>query len=115
MPNWCFNRLRVVGPAEDARRFHKQGEGFSPWFAPEPGSAPDALNFHSLVPIPTDVLAAGYDTAGHAWECQHWGCQWGACHLTVVDEWEGGALYEFDTAWSPPLPWVEQVSRSWRV
>jgi hypothetical protein len=27
--------------------------------------------------------------------------------------WEGGVLYEFDTAWSPSVRFVENVSRAW--
>lgn len=113
MPNWCFNRLRVSGPAKDLTRFQKQAEGFSPWFHPEPGQAKEQLNFHSFVPIPPAVQAAGYEAAGYEWELRHWGCKWGACHVCLVDEWEGGVLYEFDTAWSPPLPFLEQVSLAW--
>ena len=113
MPNWCANRLRISGPTEDLVRFQKEAVGFSPWHPSEPADEPAALNFHSLVPIPPDVLAAGYGTSGCDWEWQYWGCKWGAVHVTMVDEWEGGALYEFDTAWSPPLPFLKLVSKAW--
>ena len=70
------------------------------------------LNFHSLVPIPKDVLTAPEPT-GFDWERQHWGCTIGAHQAAVVDRWEGGLRYEFDTAWSPAVPFVEVVSRAW--
>ena len=113
MPNWCFNHLRVTGPAKDVARFQDQAAGFGPWHTPEVGQGPDILNFHSLLPIPAEVLTSGYDMAGYNWEIQHWGCKLGACHAALADEWEGGVIYEFDTAWSPPLILVEQVSRVW--
>ena len=113
MPNWCFNHLTVTGPAEDVARFQEQAAGFRPWHSPEAGQAPDLLNFHSLLPIPAEVLTAGYAPAGYNWERHHWGCKWGACHAALVDKWEGGVFYEFDTAWSPPLPLVQHVSRVW--
>lgn len=113
MPNWCFNHLTVTGPTDDVARFKDQAVGFCPWGSVPADNVPEVLNFHSLVPIPADVLAAGYPAAGYDWEQVHWGCKWGACHASVVDPWEGGVFYEFDTPWSPPLPFLEQVSRAW--
>jgi hypothetical protein len=113
MPNWCLNRLKITGPVEDVALFSRVARGGSPWSAPEPEAAPAALSFHSLVPIPPAVLEAGYHLAGYDWEREHWGCQWGACHACLVDSWDGGILYQFDTAWTPPLPFLQQVSRDW--
>ena len=113
MPNWCYNRFRVTGSAEDVARFQKQAVGFYPWCKPEPEQAEDVLNFHGLVPIPPEVLAAGYQPGGKAWERRHWGCNFGACRAAVTEQWQGGVLYEFDTAWSPSVRFVESVSRAW--
>jgi len=113
MPNWCFNRLRVTGAAEEVTRFQEQAVGFCPWGRTEAGQAPDVLNFHSLVPVPPEVQAAGYQAAGRGWEFEHWGCRLGAHKAAVIAVWEGGALYEFDTAWSPAVIFVKQVSRAW--
>lgn len=113
MPNWCYNRLRVTGPARDVRRFQAQAVGFCPWDDPEPGEPPDVLNFHSLVPVPPDVLAARNQPTGHDWAREHWGCNLGAHRAAVTQQWEGGVLYEFDTAWSPSVRFVENVSRAW--
>ena len=113
MTNWCFNRLRINGPIADAEQFQQQAVGFSPWYQPEPYDEADALNFHSLVPIPPAVLAAGCEPAGTDWERQHWGCQSGAERSALTETWHGGALYEFDTAWNPPLAFLQTVSQSW--
>lgn len=75
----------------------------------------DPRNFHSLVPIPREVLAAGYEKAGYDWERENWGCKWGACHAELVDEWEGHLIYTFDTAWSPPTAFLKKLGPRWPV
>lgn len=113
MPNWCYNRLRVTGPDQDVRRFQVQAVGFGPWTKPEAGELPGVLNFHSLVPVPPNLLACRTEPTAHDWEREHWGCCVGAHQPVLIDEWEGGVLYEFDTPWSPSVRFVETVSRAW--
>ena len=112
MPNWCSNQLRVFGPDEDVARFKAQAAGHSPW-----GHAKDqehnVLNLHNLVPIPPEILAAGYSNTGYHWEVEQWGCKWGACESHLVDEWEGQLEYAFDTAWAPPIPFLEKLAPQW--
>lgn len=112
MPNWCSNQLRVFGPDEVVARFKEQAVGYSPW-----GHVKDqehnVLNFHSLVPVPPEILAAGYNDAGYNWEREQWGCKWGACESHLADEWEGQLHYAFDTAWSPPIPFLEKLAPQW--
>ena len=114
MPNWCNNTLRVFGPDEAVIKFKEQAAGYSPWM-PANHQAPNALNFHSLVPVPPEILAAGYEPAGYDWERTHWGCKWGACDSRLMDEWPGYLCYVFETAWTPPLPFLEQLARQWPV
>lgn len=40
------------------------------------------------------------------WSCKNWGTKWNACE-TYID---GNTVY-FDTAWSPPLPVIEKLSK----
>ena len=61
MPNWCNNKLTVFGPDEDVERFKKTAIGNSPWHTEE--EKKNVLNFHSLVPIPPEILSAGYEQA----------------------------------------------------
>ena len=112
MPNWCMNKLTVTGPEADVQRFKEMAVGQSPWLRPgERPEEPNVLNFHSLVPIPDEVLAAGYADAGYDWEVAHWGCKWGARDACILDEWDGHIEYEFNTAWSPPIEFLEQVAK----
>lgn len=46
-------------------------------------------------------------TTWYDWCCEHWGTKWNACDSEVKSE----DVVEFETAWSAPLPIVEQLSR----
>jgi Ferredoxin-like domain in Api92-like protein len=111
MPNWCSNKLTITGPEADVQAFKTKAIGHSPWSEPE--GDPDALNFHSLVPVPGEILKAGYESAGHDWEMANWGCKWGASGPTILGEWEGHVDYEFYTAWSPPIELLKRLSVQW--
>ena len=113
MPNWCANKLTIRGPEADVRAFKDRAVGHSPWSRPEElvNVEPNVLNFHSLVPVPDEVLKAGYKAAGCDWEKQNWGCKWGAYETRIIDEWEGLVMYEFNTAWSPPMEFMETVAK----
>ena len=103
----------MKGPEEDVDTFKKRLVGHSPWpQCQQPGDKPNLLNFHNLVPIPVEVLAAG-DAAGHEWEREHWGCRYGASETRIIDEWKGWVIYEFETAWAPPTAFLETVAKQW--
>jgi hypothetical protein len=111
MPNWCLNNLTITGPEADVQAFKTKAVGHSPW--EEPAGEPDALNFHSLVPVPKEVLKAGYESAGYDWEIANWGCKWGASDPEIRDEWENHVEYEFYTTWSPPIEFLQTVAVQW--
>jgi hypothetical protein len=111
MPNWCNNKLTVFGPDEDVQRFKKNAIGNSPWHTEQ--EKKNVLNFHSLTPVPPEVVSAGYDQAGYEWELMNWGCKWGACSTELVEEREGHLTYFFDTAWSPPIPFLSKLAPQW--
>lgn len=115
MPNWCANKLTITGPKAEVLAFKERAVGHPPWSRPEElvSVEPSALNFHSLVPVPDEVLAGGYEKAGYDWEKEHWGCKWGASEAGIVDQWEGFIAYEFNTAWSPPLEFLEALAVKW--
>ena len=110
MPNWCNNKLTVFGPDEDVQRFKKNAIGNSPWHTEQ--EKKNVLNFHSLTPVPPEVVSAGYDQAGYEWELMNWGCKWGACSTELVEEREGHLTYFFDTAWSPPIPFLSKLAHN---
>ncbi len=115
MPNWCSNTLTVTGPADEIERFRKESTGVPPQYtaydmetgeerAREP-EAPGLLNFHSLVPVPDEVLKFGFShqyerdedgkpkkdesgrlaqkkgLCGYDAQIKLWGTKWGACEV----------------------------------
>jgi len=110
MPNWCANKLTVTGSVEDVQAFKEKAVGQSPWSNDEEQSV---FNFHSLVPLPVQVLTGGYNEAAYHWELANWGCKWGACQAVIADEWETSLIYAFETAWSPPIPFLDKVAKQW--
>ena len=55
----------------------------------------------------------GYANSGHDWEVKHWGARWGACDVELVDEGPLYICYQFDTAWGPAVPFIENVCKQW--
>ena len=115
MPNWTNNILTVFGPEAEVQAFKKQAVGHSPWFtaAELVSEQPSPLNLHNIVPVPKEVLEAGYDEKGYDWEKLNWGCKWGACNCQVADEDAGRIVYNFDSAWCPPVEFIETAAKSW--
>jgi hypothetical protein len=109
MPNWCSNKLTITGPQADVQSFKEKAAGRCPWSKPEETEV-EVLNFHSLVPVPEEVLKAGYEVAGYDWERANWGCKWGADETTILDEGGNCITYEFYTAWSPPIEFLQTVA-----
>lgn len=111
MPNWCRNMLCIIGPDDVVREFKQRAVGFSPWDEPRPEDKPNPLNFHSLFPVPANILRAGYSPAGYDWQSHNWGCKWCACRVTVNEEKPGQIRYSFDTPWQPPIDFLRFVSK----
>ena len=83
MPNWCSNRLNVIGPKDAVDHFRHTAHGptsswhniyeYQDWGAfndirmaailsvdPEPGEVSE-LSFHQLRPVPMNIRRLGYD------------------------------------------------------
>ena len=103
------------------------------------GGQVETLSFHSLYPVPKEVLLAPYDgnrlkeaaqkypewfnrfpnlIAGYDWENSNWGTKWGPSDTYVSSEYsesEGKATvsYSFESAWSPPLDFFHKIAQDW--
>ena len=53
----------------------------------------------------------------YAWDNSHWNTKWNACRAEITDEsYEhglGSITYTFDTAWSDPLPVINELSEQY--
>lgn len=109
------NVLEISGESNQLRRFGEiADETISPLSKRDPYNgemSPSVLSFHRLYPIPDPVLAIGYNPpgGGYDWQKEHWGVKWGAADATR-EQCERQLRYVFDTAWVPPIPWIEKVS-----
>lgn len=92
---------------------------------------------NALYPVPEEVLKVGYSVQsetlsalerldslimkdkwidGYTWCVSHWGTKWdvyGNVVKSIVDITVPNELtyvYDFPTAWSPPIPWTEKVA-----
>lgn len=93
--------------------------------------------FNALVPTPKEVLEIGYDghdkipkinikyayrgetvfpLDGYHWNIANWGTKWDIYDEAITPEemgWHEGVeriTFGFDTAWSPPIAWLEKVA-----
>jgi Ferredoxin-like domain in Api92-like protein len=113
MPNWCSNHLTVKGEREEVQTFKEKAVGHNPWDTPPPDEKPSPLNFHSLVPIPENILQGKYENAGYGWEIANWGCRSGASDAELVDDNGSELFYGFDTVWDPPTTFLKHLGKYW--
>lgn len=108
------NELQITGDAVVLHRFREQAdERLVPSSERDPynGSSPSVLSFHRLLPVPAGVAARDYGapSGGYEWQKLHWGVKWGAANASL-DAGPDALVYSFDTAWYPPLPFLQAVS-----
>ena len=115
MPNWVYNDLTVSGPAEDVARFQNQAKEAAPRKRTKPPPpAPVVFSFQNLLPIPPRGSGNVAPETVRDWCLRHWGCRSGALRTRLVgDTGAGCLLYEFATPWSPPVPFIRELSERW--
>lgn len=93
----------------------QQGRPFVPNPLPE-----RFVDFDLLVPMPaavkgTTVGSGGFDSyderGWYGWSLRHWGTKWNAYESEVSGDNGDLAVVRFDTAWSHPVPIIEELSR----
>ena len=102
MPDICTNHLTVAGDKELLGNFEKAVAGYD-----DQGN-PLKLCFNSLVPLP-----AGFSPdpgERNAWRTANWGTKWEAMDEIGFRRDNEGLHYDFDTAWDPPIGWLESAS-----
>jgi len=90
----------------------------------------------ALVPVPAEVIAVGYSVPivsdslavydfmdtfdpekwrdGYSWCISHWGVKWDLHDVDMSILSDNEVEYLFDTAWSPPEPWLYKVANEWK-
>jgi len=134
MPNSCENTLIIAGEKWNVADFLEQVKTSE--------DALDSAQKHTIInnlyPMPdelNDTTAQFGDSIddpqyeqkqaniakyGHAdwygWRNAHWGTKWGDCHTILVDEVYDGEfgklMFQFDTAWAPPVEGLTHIAKS---
>jgi hypothetical protein len=54
----------------------------------------------------------GYNSGGYEWCIEHWGTKWNATDVVIEDDGSSDdVVFHFSTAWSPPEPVIQELSR----
>lgn len=129
MPNWCMNTLTVRGEEAPLSRFKEaaqatitqqvvlvmeQGSPLSHRVEPLDPPAFLPLSFEALRPSP-DEMNPLKNPNGRGWldyRIHAWGTKWELGDDTRVEDWPDMVRYDFDTAWTPPVPVVVAASEN---
>lgn len=112
MPNWSSNTLIVKAEPGNAEAEAQLAE-----FVSKIKAADGSKNgiFTQFFPCPQDLYdnpGNGFDT-WYSWHVDHWGTKWDVFFgdITLSDSNDNANFQMwFDTAWSPPLTFVNSVS-----
>lgn len=116
MPNWCRNTLVVEGDEISLKLFVEKV-----------GQTGKILSFAIHIVPPTEAEFAAEEAARggggggdgekkfsfpswYAWNVANWGTKWDCKDASIVCETSGMVTFIFDTAWSPPNPWLAAVA-----
>lgn len=122
MPNWCSNVVMIRGDNDTIQELLNSVEGGG-----------SAFSLHSIMPMPTELKGGTAPERDEAvaklntvtfgakdwydWANLNWGTKWDV-NATITSD-EGGVMlpdyrtvrFEFDSAWSPPLPVYEALAK----
>lgn len=100
MANYCNNQLKVIGDTKQLKEFKKKTQTKKLLFTLE-----------KLAPTPKAYLKKG-DERWYEWRIKNWGTKWDVCADSISrDGDEDIDEISFDTAWAPPLEWLQKVSK----
>jgi hypothetical protein len=117
MPNWCSNTLQISGCP-------KQMDEFISKSIVKSAMDIDIFLMDGLIKMPEELAICeeitpeekaermakyGYDN-WYDWRFENWGSKWDAQESYITEE-ENGWTINFDTAWSPAIPYIKQVAK----
>lgn len=125
MPNWMHNILviqPVVDSTEESKnildKFYDENNPQKP-----DNDEKDILDFSLGVPQPPEILANQNDSYTMDqmmnpnnplnWQRRNWGTKCSCWDSKVKTRDNKNLIYDFVTAWSPPIPWLAQISRKY--
>ena len=126
MPNYCNNTLEVSADPKN-REALKQLKDFVDNSIREDG---EKFTFEGVLPMPKELditsptreedkaqAEANIKNHGHAdwynWRVDNWGTKWDVGECYISDIVKDYVHLDFDTAWSPPLPYYKALSKKY--
>jgi hypothetical protein len=117
MPNWCSNTLQISGNKEQLELFKQKSiikSGMDVDIFVMDGCVPMPEELNIMKDISEEELSIrkakyGYDN-WYDWRFENWGSKWDAQEPYITEE-EELLTINFDTAWSPAIPYVKQVAK----
>lgn len=119
MPNYVSNAISISG--KNASKFLEACSGPSPIYAEDGEQA--SLNgpivdftFNTIVPVPIEVLQAGYSETGYKWQIRNWGTKWDSLSESfdpiLLNKGKKNEMVKFTvtTAWNPPTEWFNAAA-----
>jgi hypothetical protein len=135
MPNWVYNTLTIEGSEEEIAKVKAQlGKPIQKRYADKEVSnySNPIISFWNIVAPPDDKLDEYFGTHGYAngekqgeteynwynFNNTKWGTKWDIAvedsekysNTSLEEEHATVLRYRFNTAWSPPLPAIEELS-----
>lgn len=112
MPNWCENTMTINGDAKDIARFKKLAKAKDTDLSlaklyPEPNY--DEVKVKPTFPAISGDKDVDSKSAWWDWRVQNWGTKWDL-DAQLIDSNETSLIYEFLSAWSPPVEWLRKVA-----
>jgi len=119
MPNWVTNTLTITGEPELLAEVGARLRAPIPSHMGHTENYPE-LSFWNIIKPEDSILDEYFANADatqlsnrnnwYNWNNRNWGCKWDA-RVHFADTTGDSLVYEFDTAWAPPIQVLETLSR----
>jgi len=111
MPNWCYNHLTITGDKENLDRIKFHLEDIENKDNVSPGI------FMALVGRDQSLELNEYEKGGwYDSNVSYWGTKWDVSYNeSGVDYSDDTITMSFQSAWSPPIPFIQHLGRLFNV
>ena len=104
MPNWCINTLIIKGDKSHLKAFKRRAK-----------SKGTDLSLECFLPMPRELVGTvspGDNPNWYDWSLENWGTKWDI-KAKLSQQFEDGLVYEFRSAWTPPVAWLKTVANTY--
>ena len=106
MPNWCNNNIRIYGDEGTIRTLTAVLKGLKQ----------EDKVFESLIGLPTHLTTSQYDENWYDTNVNWYGTKWDISYdQHTFDYTKDDISFSCETAWSPPIPFMENLCKMYKV